>query len=113
MRDHVHMASRRRDNRLAMIRKLTVWITGGAAAASLGLGAAFAHAMPGHAATSTTNAPQSAATPTAPANSGSASSAPANSGSTSPSASKSTQLTQPQQQPTHTTAPPVVTSGGS
>ena len=59
MRQHVHIASRRRDERLAMVRKLTLWITGGAAAASLGLGTAFASSVPGHAAgtTGTTTTP--------------------------------------------------------
>jgi hypothetical protein len=48
MREHVRSAITRRDDRLARIRRLTLWITGGAAAASLGLGAAFAHTLPGH-----------------------------------------------------------------
>jgi hypothetical protein len=48
MREHVRSAIRRRDSRLARIRRLTLWITGGAAAASLGMGTAFAHAQPGH-----------------------------------------------------------------
>jgi hypothetical protein len=43
-----HSAAARRDGKLLRIRKLTLWITGGAAAASLGLGTAFAHAVPGH-----------------------------------------------------------------
>jgi hypothetical protein len=43
-----HNAAARRDGKLLRIRKLTLWITGGAAAASLGLGTAFAHALPGH-----------------------------------------------------------------
>ena len=50
MREQLRSATARRDDRLARIRKLTLWITGGAAAASLGLGTAFAHALPGHAA---------------------------------------------------------------
>jgi len=44
----VHGAAARRDSKLLRIRKLTLWITGGAAAVSLGLGTAFAHALPGH-----------------------------------------------------------------
>jgi hypothetical protein len=43
-----HGAAARRDGKLLRIRRLTLWITGGAAAASLGLGTAFAHALPGH-----------------------------------------------------------------
>jgi hypothetical protein len=44
----VHGAAARRDRKLLRIRRLTLCITGGAAAASLGLGTAFAHALPGH-----------------------------------------------------------------
>jgi len=44
-------AARRRDQRLARMRRATLWVAGGAAAASLGLGTAFAHALPGHQAT--------------------------------------------------------------
>lgn len=119
MREHVHVASRRRDERLALIRKITLWTTGAAAATSLGLGAAFAHAIPGHAA-STPSTPQPTAAPSvsaspAAASSGSASSSSANPSSANPSsgASKSAQLAQPRQLPTHTTAPHAVTSGGS
>jgi hypothetical protein len=103
MRQHAHIASRRRDERLAMVRKLTLWITGGAAAASLGLGTAFASAVPGHATpatgSTTTSNPASSATP----------SRPASTQHSKPPA----QISQPAQQPTHTAAPPVVTSGGS
>src|SRR5580700_734993 len=60
MRDHLHFASARRDDRLARIRKLTLWVGGAAAAASLGLGTAFAHAVPGHSATSPTSSPAKA-----------------------------------------------------
>jgi hypothetical protein len=84
-----------------------LWVSGGAAAASLGLGVAFAHAIPGHAA-STSGAPHPAATPSTPASTGSASSAPATSSTSQPA-----QLAPPAQQPTQTTAPPVVHSGGS
>jgi hypothetical protein len=112
MREHVHIASRRRDERLALIRKLTLWITGGAAATSLGLGAAFAHAVPGRAASTAGTSGSGSATSSAPAQPGSgASTSPASdsAGNSSPQ----TQFVQPQQQPTHSTAPPVVTSGGS
>ena len=51
MREYASSASRRRDKRLNRIRKLSLWITGGAAAASLGIGTAFAHAIPGHSTT--------------------------------------------------------------
>src|SRR5215475_7336629 len=98
MRQHVHLASRRRDQRLAMTRKLTLWITGGAAAASLGMGTALAHAVPGHASSSTGTtgkpAPASSTAPPKPA--------------TSHPQPQHTRLSQPPQQPAHTSAPPVV-----
>ena len=56
MQEHTHGASRRRDDGLARIRKMTVWITGSAAAASLGLGAAFAYELPGHTSAASSNA---------------------------------------------------------
>jgi hypothetical protein len=109
MRQHVHIASRRRDERLAMVRKLTLWITGGAAAASLGLGTAFASSVPGHA-TGTTSTPSSSTAQ----HSGAASTSPAaQKPAGTQHSSQSSQLSQPQQQPSQTTAPPVVTSGGS
>ena len=43
-----HGAAVRRDRQLLRIRKLSLWLAGGAAAVSLGLGTAFAHALPGH-----------------------------------------------------------------
>jgi hypothetical protein len=57
MRHPDHGAAARRDSKLHRIRKLTLWITGGAAAASLGLGTAFAHALPGHSHTTASGAP--------------------------------------------------------
>lgn len=105
MRQHVHIASRRRDERLAMVRKLTLWITGGAAAASLGIGTAFASSVPGHAAGTTSTSSSSTAQ-----HSGAASTSPA---TQKPAGTQPSQLSQPQQQPSRTTAPPVVTSGGS
>src|SRR5258708_35226406 len=56
-------AARRRDQRLAQARRLTLWVAGGAAAPSLGLGTAFAHALPRHPAP--TPAPPPAGTPPA------------------------------------------------
>ena len=43
-----HGAAARRDSNLLRIRKVSLWIAGGAAAVSLGFGTAFAHALPGH-----------------------------------------------------------------
>jgi hypothetical protein len=115
MREHVHIASRRRDERLAMIRKLTLWISGGAAAASLALGVAFANAVPGHAVSTptTTGSGASSTSGTSPGGSAkSTNSAGASSGSSQPGQNQS-RLSQPRQQPAHTTGPPAVTSGGS
>jgi hypothetical protein len=54
-------AAHRRDQRLARIRRVSRWVAGGAAAASLGLGTAFAHDLPGR------HAPAADAQPGAPA----------------------------------------------
>ena len=53
-------ATRRRDQRLAQARRLTLCGAGGAAAASLGLGTAFAHTLPGHRAAAAAAQPVSA-----------------------------------------------------
>jgi hypothetical protein len=53
-------AARRRDHRLAQARRLTLCVAGGATAASLALGAAFAHALPGHRASTTAAQPAGA-----------------------------------------------------
>jgi hypothetical protein len=130
MREHLHSAARRRDERLARIRRLSLWITGGAAAASLGLGTAFAHALPGHAAATSSGASAAGAARAAagaagagaragrsgkPAAGGSAPSAPATSASAGASAAHHAKhgLARPKQQPASTPAPPVVSSGGS
>lgn len=119
MREHVHHASRRRDDGLARIRKLSLWITGGAAAVSLGLGTAFAHELPGHsssAGSSTTGGSTTAA------GSQRTSGGAAQTGATRSGAGKSGSrhhkhaLARPAQppQPASTPAPPpVVSSGGS
>ena len=89
-------AARRRDDRLARARRLTLWVAGGAATASLGLGTAFAHALPGH------RAPAAGAQPggTRPA-------------TTQPTSAPASPLQQPAQPPATTSAPPQTTSGGS
>ena len=112
MRDHLHFASARRDDRLARIRKLTLWVGGVAAAASLGLGTAFAHALPGHAATAAKTTPAKA-TPSAGSPGGGQSVAPSVSASPQHSSHHRSGLAKPHQQPAPTQAPPVVSSGGS
>jgi hypothetical protein len=117
MREHVHSAARRRDERLAHVRKLSLWITGGAAFASIGLGTAFAHALPGHASGTSSSSGQ-AATSGTPAGSSAGSVAPASS-SPGPQAAghhgrhHRHKLAAPVQQPAQSAAPPVVSSGGS
>lgn len=104
-------AARRRDQRLAQARRLTLCVAGGATAASLALGAAFAHALPGHPASTT--AAQPAGTPTKgtqPTGTQPTSTQPTASQPTSAPASP---LQQPPQPPATTAAPPQTTSGGS
>jgi hypothetical protein len=103
-------AVRRRDERLSRTRRVSLWVAGGAAAASLGLGAAFAHALPGH---------RTAAAGARPAGASHAQSA---GGQTAPSSGAADarhhhghhhSLAPPQQPPATTQAPPQTISGGS
>jgi hypothetical protein len=89
----------RRDDQLARTRRLSVWIAGGAATASLALATAFGYALPGHAAASK-----------APAGQASRNSGRAGSGRTGHSSHR---LAPPAQPPAGSVAPPVVSSGGS
>lgn len=124
MREHVNGASRRRDERLARIRKLSLWITGGAAAASLGMGTAFAHAIPGH---SVSARGSSTATGSSASGGSSGTGSSAANGSTSGGAGPSSQpgtgrhhhhrlappASAPAPAPSAAPAAPVVSSGGS
>lgn len=118
MREHMHYASMRRDDRLARIRKLSLWITGGAAAASLGLGTAFAYELPGHTSTATSGAASGGATVRGSqraggsAHRGSRTSGPGKAGSRHHQHALAKPAQAPQQ-PAGTPAPPVVSSGGS
>jgi hypothetical protein len=126
-----HSAAANRDSKLFRIRKLSLWITGGAAAASLGLGSAFAHALPGHKYTvsTTTTSPGGAA---GPAPTGSNTSTASNTKTSSRRhqglvshlpvvgrSHQSSKLAQPKRKPAaapapaQTSAAPVVSSGGS
>ena len=118
MREHVHSASLRRDQRLAQVRNLTLWIGGGAAAASLALGTVFAHSIPGHAASTSTSG-SGGASGGQPATGGTA-----HSGQTAPASQAHGRhrhhhrLAPPASAPASKPAPapappPVVTSGGS
>jgi hypothetical protein len=118
MREHMHHASMRRDQGLARIRKISLWITGGAAVTSVGLGTAFAHALPGHTSTATSSTTRGGAI---------AGSSPRTAGGTARSGASSAgsagtrhnqhalaKPAQPPQQPASNPAPPpVVSSGGS
>jgi hypothetical protein len=130
MPHRTHPAVARRDRSLSRIRKLTLSIMGSAAAATLGLGIAFAHALPGHSYTSGSSGrtgPSAAGTVGAAAGAGTAGS---RSGLASPASGRGTAahrqagtghggLTPPKHNPAAAPAqapapaPPVVSSGGS
>ena len=119
MPEHVHYASARRDDGLARIRKLSLWITGGAAAASLGLGAAFAHELPGHARAAASSTRSGAVTAGGSqrtgrgAQSGSGRSGAANPGRRHHQHALAKPAQAPQQPASNPAPPPVVSSGGS
>ena len=87
----------RRDEQLVRTRRLTVWIAGGATAASVALAGALGFALPGHAASSGSQASQKQT-------SGSGG---------NPSQRQHRKLSPPSHRPRNTPAPPVVSSGGS
>jgi hypothetical protein len=95
MRRPHETAITRRDEHLARTRRLSLWIAGGAMAASLGLATGFGYALPGHSVAAA------------------GTQAPAGQGSGHPRHHRSGQLSPPQQPPSQPTAPPVVSSGGS
>ena len=98
----------RRDEHLARTRRLSIWIAGGASAASFGLAGALAFALPGHSVSSGS---------TTHASTGSGQSAPQGTGSGQGSGSARhhhhRRLAPPAQAPGNSGAPPVVSSGGS
>ncbi|HEX9519435.1 MAG TPA: hypothetical protein VF940_25060 [Streptosporangiaceae bacterium] len=96
----------RRDEHLARTRRLSIWIAGGATAASVGLAAALGFALPGHAASS-------GATRSSGGGSGQNSGRATGSGGSSGSAGQHRKLAPPRQAPGNSAAPPVVSSGGS
>jgi hypothetical protein len=104
------VAQRRR--LVSRIRSLSFAIGAVAVAATAGMAAAFAQAIPGHASTANSARPAPAASPasTAPTTSpaSTATSHPAKAGRSS-----ATQLTPPAQPPSSTPAAPVTSSGGS
>jgi hypothetical protein len=101
----------RRDEHLARTRRLSIWIAGGASAASFGLAAALGFALPGHSVSSGT---------TSHANTGTGRSSGQGSGPSGSSGRTGSarhhhhrRLAPPAQPPGNTGAPPVVSSGGS
>ena len=101
----------RRDEHLARTRRLSVWIAGGATAASFGLAAALGFALPGHTVTAGT---QSAGQPSGSGQgSGSGGASGQGTGQRTRTAHHHRRLAPPSQAPVNTGAPPVVSSGGS
>jgi hypothetical protein len=110
----VHVAAAHRDGKLHRVRRLTLAITGWAAAATLGLGAVFAHALPGHA---RSTGPATTSGSTAAVGAASSTRTNARPASGKSSAHHTTKpLAAPAQAPAPaapTPAAPVVSSGGS
>jgi hypothetical protein len=106
MRRPLNSAVIRRDSRLDRTRKLSAWIAGGATAASVGLAGLLGVAIPGHAATAA-HQRQSGQTR---ASGHQRASQPG--GRAKPRAHRHS-LSAPSSPPSATTAPPVVSSGGS
>lgn len=98
----------RRDEHLARTRKLSIWIAGGATAASLGMAAALGFALPGKTATTSAQSPGQTNTGTSQ---GSGTST--GTGTAQRSGHHHRRLSAPAQAPAPAPAQPVVTSGGS
>lgn len=107
-------AALRRDDRLDRTRKLSGWIAGGATAASVGLAGLLGAAIPGHAATAgkaaTGNQHPSGQTGTG-GTGRQGTGQPASGGSQAHP--RRHQISAPASPPSASTAPPVVSSGGS
>lgn len=107
-------AARRRDRRLVRTRRATLWVAGGAAAASLGFGTAFAHALPGHQAPAAGSRSGAATAGTQPRGSQPTGGPPGGSAAHGSKPHRS-RLSQPTTAPSPSTAPasPQAVSGGS
>jgi len=113
MPDYARRAAAHRDSQLRRVRRLSLRIAGSAAAASLGLGAAFAHSLPGHSyAIAERESPRNADA-TGPAARGQAGSAQNGTQHDRADHGDSQHLAPPRQRPAPASAPPVVSSGGS
>jgi hypothetical protein len=102
-------AVRRRDERLSRTRRVSLWVAGGAAAASLGLGTAFAHALPGH----RTTAAGARSSGAGQVQSGTGQAAPGSPAVPARHHGHKQNLSPPPQPPATTQAPPQAISGGS
>jgi len=96
----------RRDEYLATTRRLSIWIAGGAAAASLGLAGALGFALPGHTTTSTAQPASRSGTGSGRSTAGQPTGQRTRPGSAH-------RLAPPKQAPVSSSAPPAVSSGGS
>ncbi|MHB1432357.1 MAG: hypothetical protein ACYCVZ_09625 [Streptosporangiaceae bacterium] len=94
----------RRDDQLARTRRLSLWVAGGASAATFALTVALSSALPGH--TMTKGAP-------APGTGTGAGGTGTSSGQSGEDSSGGGQVAPPTHAPSQPTAPPVVSSGGS
>lgn len=116
MRRPLETAVLRRDNQLGRTRRLTAWIAGGATAASIGLAAVLGTAIPGRAAPASNQTgvqhPGSGSSGTGTGGGSGASQGTA-SGSGHQAPAHRHRLSAPTSPPATTTAPPVVSSGGS
>jgi hypothetical protein len=106
----VRHTAARRDASLLRLRKLSLWIAGGASGAALGLGLTFAHAAPGHAAGTGQRAGSAGNGQQATGNARPAGSAAPRAGQRPHHHRK---LAVPHHAPAPSSAPSVVTSGGS
>lgn len=122
--DPMQSAVTRRDDNLARTRRLSAWIAGGATAASFALAAALGYVLPGHSYASTPATHTGSVTGQhgsggsggsggGQRSGGGGSGGSGSSGGSSGSGGSGRGLAPPQQPPSTSTAPPVVSSGGS
>jgi hypothetical protein len=104
----------RRDAQLVRTRRLTLWVAGGATAASACLAAALGFALPGHTSTASAQPAGRAGTRSGSAGpSGQRTRSGAHTGTGGRGAPGHRKLAPPRRPPAKTSASPVVSSGGS
>jgi hypothetical protein len=104
-------AALRRDDRLDRTRRLSAWIAGGATAASVGLAGLLGAAIPGHAATGSQHPSGQTGTGATGRQGTGQPSQPTSGGSQAHP--RRHHISAPASPPSASTAPPVVSSGGS